>query len=205
MGEIWLITGGVRGGKSRLAGELALVWAAESGGGVTYLATAEPGDEEMAVRIAEHQASRPDEWQLIEEPLALAEAVARASDGCLIVDCLTLWVSNRAFPGLTSGGPSQPPSPDQVGSMRDALLEELGAALAEMRKREGPSIVVTNEVGWGVIPEDASVRAYGDLLGAVNTAIAGEAQHLYLCVAGQALELKGMGARPVGDLEDQAL
>ena len=196
MGEIWLITGGVRAGKSRLAGELASGWAAGSGEGVTYLATAEPGDEEMTARIASHQASRPADWGLVEEPLALADAVAHAGEGCLIVDCLTLWVSNRAFPELSSEGA---PSPQEVASIQDELLTELEAAKAAMRKRQAPSIVVTNEVGLGVIAEDAAVRAYGDLLGAVNASMAGAAERVYLCVAGLAMELKSMGARGVGE------
>lgn len=199
MSEIWLITGGVRAGKSRLAGELAGSWAAESGasvtaGRVTYLATAERGDEEMAARIAAHQASRPAEWGLVEEPLALGDGVARATEGCLIVDCLTLWVSNRAFPVW----PAQAPSPQEVASMQDELLEKLAAAMAAMRQRQGPSIVVTNEVGLGVIADDAAVRAYGDLLGAVNASIAGEAERVYLCLAGLSMELKSLGARGVG-------
>ncbi len=194
MGEILLITGGVRAGKSRLAGGLASDWAAESDGGVTYLATAERGDQEMAARIASHQASRPARWDLVEEPLALADAVTQVAEDCLIVDCLTLWVSNRAFPVW----PTRAPTPQDVAAMQEELLGELAAATAAMQQRPGPSIVVTNEVGLGVISEDAAVRAYGDLLGAVNASIAGEANRVYLCVAGLSMELKSMGARKVG-------
>jgi len=195
MGAIWLITGGVRSGKSRLAVRLASEFDA-----VTYVATAEAGDAEMSQRIATHQAERPQGWQTIEEPLDLAGAIGRAPDGCLIVDCLTLWTSNRLFPEEWPDDDASDTVGALIASRAQDLLTEATTIVEALRSRSGATIVVTNEVGSGIIPPDPRLRAWEDTLGAVNSMVAGAAERLYLCVAGQAVDLKTIGARPVGEI-----
>jgi adenosylcobinamide kinase / adenosylcobinamide-phosphate guanylyltransferase len=165
-----LLTGPAASGKSTLAVRLAGSW----DGPVTVIATAEAGDEEMAARIARHRAERPADWSVVEEPVALWEAVTTAQeDACLIVDCLTLWVANLQ-------GAGQPPE-----AIVAAAVEAAEAAGA----REAPAIVVTNEVGWGIVPANAMARTYRDLLGRVNRAFADVADRTLLVVAGRALPL----------------
>src|SRR4051812_11843605 len=164
-----LITGGARSGKSRLALDIA----ARQPAPVTFLATAEPRDAEMAQRIAGHRAERPAAWSTVEEPLRLAAAVAATPDGhCLVIDCLSLWVANA------------------MARWEPARVEEAGrdAALVPAR-RDGLTIAVTNEVGMSVVPATALGRRYRDVLGRVNAAWARAADHALLAVAGRALVL----------------
>ncbi len=191
MGAIWLITGGVRSGKSRLAARLA----GEIGSPVTFVATAEARDAEMSSRILAHQTARPADWSTIEEPLDLAGAITRSDEGCLVVDCLTLWVSNRLFPAKW---PSEG-AIEEVAASQRAILDEAGAIVEKLGARAGTSVVVTNEVGSGIIPPDPRLRAWEDTLGAVNSLVAEAAERLYLCVAGQAVDLKAIGAQGVGE------
>jgi adenosylcobinamide kinase / adenosylcobinamide-phosphate guanylyltransferase len=163
-----LVLGGARSGKSDLALRLGL----ESSRPVCFIATATPGDEEMAVRIAHHAAERPAEWSTIEAPVEVLEAIRAApSDSFLIVDCLTLWVSN-----LLGGG-------RDAGSIR-SLGESVAA---EMASRQG--VVVSNEVGLGIVPANALARTFRDTLGAVNASFAARAERSVLMVAGRTLEL----------------
>lgn len=151
--------GGARSGKSRLAVERA----AAEGTSVVFVATGEAGDEEMAERIARHRAERPAGWQTVEEPLELARALRAASpDATVIVDCLSLWVAN--------GG-------------RDAAAVEAAAA------RVALTIAVTNEVGLGIVPDNALARAYRDDLGRVNATWVAAADEAYFVVAGKTLLL----------------
>jgi adenosyl cobinamide kinase/adenosyl cobinamide phosphate guanylyltransferase len=163
-----LLLGGARSGKSALACRLA----SESGGDVTVIATATAGDAEMTARIERHRASRPPSWRTVEEPLDLAAAVA-SCDGArfLVVDCLTLWVSNLLGNGV---------SPDGV--------IDRGASLAQQLARRN-AVVVSNEVGLGIVPANDLARAYRDALGAVNAEFATRAERAVLMVAGRALDL----------------
>jgi len=164
-----LVLGGARSGKSDLARRLGV----ESGRAVTFVATATPGDEEMAQRIARHRASRPADWTTVESPLVLSTVIreARAGD-FVIVDCLTLWVSNLLGEGSTA-------------DVITALAQE---AAREMAMRDG--VVVSNEVGLGIVPANALARTYRDALGAVNVVFAACSRRSLLMVAGRALELK---------------
>ena len=172
---------------SRLAGE--------SGARVTVIATAEAGDAEMVSRIAAHRAERPAGWTTVEEPLALVAALGAVGrpEECVVIDCLTLWVANlfgKAWPDEV-----------EVSSAAAALAAEVGgevaALLAAAAARGGVTILVSNEVGSGIVPGDARSRLYEDVLGAANSAVASAAERVYLCVAGQAVELKSLGAEPV--------
>jgi adenosylcobinamide kinase/adenosylcobinamide-phosphate guanylyltransferase len=167
-----LILGGARSGKSRLAENLATA----SGLPVTYIATSEPRDAELDARVRLHQARRPLEWGLIEEPLALASTlVAQAAPGtCLLVDCLTLWLTNLLMLD----------SPARLAAERDALL----AALSDL---PGEIILVSNETGLGIVPLGELTRRYVDEAGWLHQAIAERCQQVILTVAGLPLTLKG--------------
>lgn len=164
---IELILGGARSGKSRFAAQRALA----SGLPVTFIATAQAGDDEMAARIARHRAERPASWRTVEAPLALAAALARdaAPDRCLLVDCLTLWLSNAL-----------------LASRED----EIGTLLATLPHLPGQLILVSNEVGWSIVPENALARRFRDEQGRLNQKIAQLADRVALVVAGLPLVLK---------------
>jgi adenosylcobinamide kinase / adenosylcobinamide-phosphate guanylyltransferase len=154
-----LYLGGARSGKSRLAVERA----ASSGAPVTFIATGEAGDDEMAARIEFHKRERPPEWRTVEEPRDLAGALATVPDGdTALVDCLTLWVAN-------GGGD--------------------GSALEVATARTGLTIAVSNEVGMGIVPVNALAREYRDTLGRVNAAWAAAADEAWFVVAGRTLRL----------------
>jgi adenosyl cobinamide kinase/adenosyl cobinamide phosphate guanylyltransferase len=168
-----LLLGGARSGKSRLAQQLA----ADAGMPVTVVATATAGDQEMAEKIAAHRAERPPTWTTLEEPFDLAAAFATIPDGrTVIVDCLTLWVSNLLDRG------------DEPG----AVLELAGATCAAVSGRFHTTIVVSNEVGLGIVPANELGRAYRDLLGKVNTLWAARADRAWFTIAGRALPLAGV-------------
>lgn len=167
-----LILGGVRSGKSRLAERLAVA----SGSSVTYIATATAQDDEMCSRIAAHQARRPCDWQLIEEPLHLAAALRdqAAAGRCVLVDCLTLWLTNL----LLSTEP-------------DALERESAALLEVLPQLPGRFILVGNETGMGVVPADALSRRYCDVAGRLHQDLAQRCERVILTVAGLPHTLKG--------------
>ncbi len=186
MGALWFLTGGARSGKSTFAVRLAR----DTGAPVTYLATAEPRDAEMQGRIDRHRAERPPAWTTVEEPAALAAALTAAAPGCVVVDCLTLWVSNR----LLALAGAEDPAPAALAEAERNVFTEVAALLEAADRYRGTVIVVSNEVGAGVVPVPAMVRAYRDLLGTVNQRVAARAERVYLCVAGSALDLRRAGA-----------
>jgi adenosylcobinamide kinase/adenosylcobinamide-phosphate guanylyltransferase len=169
---IELILGGARSGKSRLAEQRAVA----SGLAVTYVATAEAGDAEMAQRIAHHRASRPAAWRTLEEPLQLAAALTRAAapERCLLVDCLTLWLSNALL------------------GQQEGEIDKLLAALPHL---PGRIILVSNEVGWGIVPGNALARRFCDEQGRLNQRAAALADTVTLVVAGLPWVLKPEGGR----------
>ncbi|TWR92727.1 bifunctional adenosylcobinamide kinase/adenosylcobinamide-phosphate guanylyltransferase [Pseudomonas saxonica] len=167
-----LILGGARSGKSRLAEKLA----AESGFAVTYIATSQPLDGEMNERVRHHRERRPGHWALIEEPLELARVLRESAreDTFILVDCLTLWLTNLLMLE----------SPQRLNAERDALL----ACLAEL---PGQIVFVSNETGMGVIPMGELTRRYVDEAGWLHQALAERCQRVVLTVAGLPLTLKG--------------
>ena len=165
------LIGGARSGKSSLAVRLASPF----DGPVVVLVTAEPRDEEMAERISAHRAARPVGWETIEAPLELLTAIRDVGEpSCVILDCLTLWVSNA----LEAGG-----SEDEI----DREARALATTLAE---RPAPAIVVSNEVGLGIVPANELARTYRDVLGRVNGSFAAAASRSFLVVAGHGLPLE---------------
>ena len=170
-----VLLGGARSGKSVLAVRLAL----ESGSPVTFVATGEAGDEEMAARIEAHRAERPDGWETVEEPYALERALAAVPDDrVVVVDCLSLWVSNALGRG-------------DDGS---AIGEAAAAAARAAARRRPLTIVVSNEVGLGVVPVTPLGRLYRDLLGSVNRTFVEASAEAAFVVAGRALSLVDLRA-----------
>jgi adenosylcobinamide kinase/adenosylcobinamide-phosphate guanylyltransferase len=173
MSKVVLVTGGARSGKSRLAEQLAEAYAPLRG----YLASGQPGDGEMAERIARHRGRRGDDWETVEEPLAVVDALGRI-DGCysvVLFDCVTLWLSNLLF--------SCP------GGAADAL-EEVRRFTAGFGQRQTPLIIVSNEVGMGIVPEHPLARSFRDLAGEANELIAAAADEVYVTFSGLPLKLK---------------
>lgn len=167
-----LILGGARSGKSRLAERLA----DQSGLDVLYIATSQPLDGEMNQRVISHRQRRPEHWGLIEEPVALARVLQEnANHGrCLLVDCLTLWLTNLLMLE----------DPQRLNQERDALLD----CLAEL---PGEIIFVSNETGMGVVPLGELTRRYVDEAGWLHQALAEQCQRVVLTVAGLPMTLKG--------------
>jgi adenosylcobinamide kinase/adenosylcobinamide-phosphate guanylyltransferase len=166
-----LILGGARSGKSALAERLA-----QALDEVVYIATAQPGDAEMALRIAEHRARRPAHWRSVEQPITLAATLAEQARAgrCLLVDCLTLWLSNLL-----------------LSDDADALARERAALLAVLPNLPGELLLVSNEVGQGVVPLGELSRRFVDQAGWLHQALASQCQRVILVTAGLPLALKG--------------
>lgn len=178
-----LIIGGARSGKTAHAEALA----AASGKRVVCIATAQAGDAEMAARIAHHRAHRNAAWLTVEEPLALAEAVARHSraDTLVLVDCLTVWLSNLLFSEKNDYpdiGPIEPPA---------SVERQCGDFLQAVQQAAGDLIIVSNEVGQGIVPQGAIARWFIDEAGRLNQAVAARCDRAILVVAGLPMALKG--------------
>jgi adenosyl cobinamide kinase/adenosyl cobinamide phosphate guanylyltransferase len=166
--KLTLVLGGARSGKSRHAEGLITAlpppW--------TYVATAEAGDEEMAARIRSHRERRGAQWRTIEAPRELAKALAACGDGPVLVDCLTLWLSNLM--------------------LAEANVEEETAQLEEtLAATKGPLVLVANEVGSGIVPSYPLGRRFRDMQGILNQRMAARSERVILMVAGLPLALKG--------------
>lgn len=180
-----LILGGARSGKSRMGEQIADRLSRERGARKIYIATARQRwdgveDPEFAARIAEHQARRGAGWETIEAPLALPEALARAAaaDCVILADCLTLWLSNLML---------ERPEPDAA-----ALDAATDALLRSLRVLSGTAVLVSNEVGLGLVPETPLGRRFRDAQGRLNQKVAAEADLAVLMAAGLPLTLKGV-------------
>ena len=167
-----LILGGARSGKSRLAEKLAT----DSALAVTYIATSQPLDGEMSERVAHHRARRPVEWALIEEPLQLARILREnaSAERCLLVDCLTLWLTNLLMLD----------DPARLSAERDALLD----CLSDL---PGRLLLVSNETGLGVVPLGELTRRFVDEAGWLHQALAERCERVVFTVAGLPMVLKG--------------
>jgi len=182
-----LVLGGARSGKSSFAEQLAL----RSGRWVAFIATATVGDEEMAERIERHRTARPTEWHTIEEPLDLAKAVRQAAEvaDVLLLDCLTLWLTNWL---MAQGALDAELEPALWTRYDEAVTNEVEQLLDAFRTLDASKrlVVVSNEVGLGIVPANALSRAYRDMLGRVNQRVASAAAHVYLMMAGLAVDIK---------------
>jgi adenosylcobinamide kinase/adenosylcobinamide-phosphate guanylyltransferase len=188
-----LIIGGARSGKSTFAERLA----ASSGRTVAFIATATASDNEMRERIVRHRASRPREWHTIEEPLDLAGAVQQAYKlaDVVLLDCMTLWLGNRLLqePGQReSDDKGKEELPITSGLFDERSSQQIEALLAVVQCAEtGKTLmVVSNEVGLGIVPAYPLGRVYRDTLGYINQLLAQVADRVYLMVAGMAVDIK---------------
>lgn len=180
MGELLFVTGGARSGKSTFAEQLAVA----EGRPAVYIATLEPLDDEMRDRIARHQARRPAGWSTVEAPRDLLAAFADVRAGaCVLIDCLSLWVANCLLPL------GDEPPRDALDALEAGLDRDVDMLIERARDRAGATIVVSNEVGSGLVPPYAIGRAYRDLLGRENQRVSRAADRAWLLVAGRALEL----------------
>jgi len=179
-----LILGGQKSGKSRRAEDLARTWLTQPGRRACLLATAQPWDDEMRERIARHQLDRAERVPgmfTLEVGAVLVEALVRESrpDTLLVVDCLTLWLTAGLMPMA-----GEPWSADELDAQQANLVDALGRA-------PGPVVIVSNEIGLGVIPMGREVRAFVDALGRLNQRVAGACERATFMAAGLPLVLKG--------------
>lgn len=166
--RVTLVLGGARSGKSALAERLVLA----AGPSPVYIATAEAWDDEMRARIAQHRAERDGQgWRTIEAPLDLPGALAQAGDAPVLVDCLTLWLTNLM--------------------LADHDIDAATAALLGALDRPAPTVLVANEVGLGIVPDNALARRFRDAAGRLNQQVAARAETVVFTAAGLPLALKG--------------
>ncbi len=179
--ELIFILGGARSGKSSFAERIA-----GQSDSVLFVATAQAWDDDMKQRIAAHQSSRSDTWDTLEEPVSLVPAMRPkvSNHETVLLDCLTLWVSNMLL--------ENEESPD----IEKQILASTEDLLALYEEGTATWIIVTNEVGLGIVPPSSLGRVYRDILGKVNQLVASRADKVYLMSAGLALELKSLGAQP---------
>lgn len=171
MGKIILILGGARSGKSSFAVSLA-----RQHKRVAFIATGEAKDKEMQARIAMHKQARPKSWKTFEETEGLAplfKKIGKTFD-CLTIDCLTLWVSNLILSGYKE----------------TAILGMAGTMLRALKKQKAKAIIVSNEVGLGIVPQNRLARNFRDIAGKVNQIAAEEADRVFFTVAGIAAKIK---------------
>lgn len=186
-GKLVLITGGARSGKSGFAEEMAM----SLSGDVTYIATAEALDEEMKDRIRHHRERRPQHWQTVEEPRRVAEAIAEVGQTApvILLDCLTLLCCNLLLEKGRFEGEQFFIAPEEESRILAYLKEMAGVA------REVPAhvIIVANEIGLGLVPPYELGRAYRDLAGWANQAVAEAADEVYFTIAGLPIEIRELG------------
>lgn len=178
-----LVLGGTRSGKSEFAESLIK----EMGEKITYIATAACLDEEMARRIIKHQQSRPKEWKTIEATSGIPKVLKEvcSSSDAVLLDCLTLLVSNLLFEQEIT----------DHGAAENRVLEEINQLARQAKNSPCPIVVVSSEVGLGVVPDNELARLYRDILGKANQILAQNAQDVYLVIAGIPVELKQLNAQ----------
>ncbi len=174
-----LLTGGARSGKSRLAQELAV----EAGGQVLFVATATAGDDDMRKRIEGHRQVRPKDWKTLEATIHLGRQIAQNNVGfkTIIIDCITLLINN-IFEQYGANAKAE--------TVEKAVVEEIEELVDCMKKSRANFIIVTNEVGLGIVPGDPVSRLYRDLLGKANQALAARVDEVFLLVAGIPIKAK---------------
>ena len=174
MSKIIFVTGGARSGKSRFAEE----YAKKVPGQVAYLATAEALDEEMKERIEHHRGRRPKSWLTVEEPLDLAQAVKTLNGSCqvILLDCLTLWISNLIH--------------QEASGVECRALEMLEACFLNSRESGKNLILVSNEVGMGIIPDHPLNRVFSDITGRVNQFVSSQADEVYFMISWIPMKVK---------------
>lgn len=209
MSNFVLITGGARSGKSSFAELLA----SHPGKPVIYLATAQVLDDEMALRVKKHRNQRPDNWHLIEEPLNIPAVLKEVTDenAVILLDCVTIWLSNLLLESLSSpsssDSDSDSDSPQEVTvplhltpEAEDTILSQVQKVATLAREITPQVIMVTNEVGQGIVPDNPLARSYRDLSGRANQLLARHADKVYWVVAGYPIEVKQSGQELINSL-----
>ncbi|OCL26135.1 bifunctional adenosylcobinamide kinase/adenosylcobinamide-phosphate guanylyltransferase [Orenia metallireducens] len=190
MSRLILVLGGARSGKSSFAEEIV----AKLGGlDVTYLATSEVRDQEMKQRVQLHRCSRPREWTTIEEPKSIGEVLANLKQGAVVLlDCLTLLISNLLLEEQELGEDEYDFSEKDK---EEVIVEEIEKIIAEVRKRNLTLVIVSNEVGQGLVPPYKLGRVYRDIVGRANQLVASEADEVYITYVGLPIEIKELGMK----------
>jgi adenosylcobinamide kinase/adenosylcobinamide-phosphate guanylyltransferase len=175
--KIILLLGGARSGKSNLAQKLA----ESTEGSVIFIATGEPLDSEMEARIVRHKKNRPEEWQTIEASRNVGRTIKEKiiDDDVVIIDCITLLVSNLL------------PDDSDYEMAEEVVLTEINELIAAMKERNGVFIIVSNEVGSGLVPDNRIGRIYRDMLGKANQLLAHNADEVYVLFSGISVKIKG--------------
>jgi len=174
--SIIFISGGARSGKSSLAVQIAM----KSNGKVAFIATAQAGDDEMERRILMHKKERPENWDTIEEPINVDSAIDMAKgNDILIIDCITLFISNMLCT-------------DEEFNV-SWVFEKIEKLVDSAKKFKGTVIIISNEVGMGIVPENKLARDFRDIAGKANQMIAQSADQVYICFSGIPLLIKGTG------------
>ncbi|MBI2447644.1 MAG: bifunctional adenosylcobinamide kinase/adenosylcobinamide-phosphate guanylyltransferase [Candidatus Omnitrophica bacterium] len=183
MGKIVFVIGGARSGKSKFAMELAKKEAKE----VVYIATTLAQDEEMKLRIKKHIKSRPKDWKTIEEPLDLPRAIRniKGKGKVVLIDCITLYISNVLLKGY-----SEKKKPREINRLNDWILEEAGKMVSAINASPHIFIIVSNEVGMSIVPENRLARLFRDIHGETNQIISRNAESVYMVVAGIPTKIK---------------
>ena len=191
MGKLVLILGGARSGKSNFAEQKAREWGDER---VLYVATSEAKDDEMRLRIQKHRAARPAAWQTLEAPRQVGKAIAELAPDVdiILVECLTVLVSNYLMESAAPvDDPFGPPSADPFDeAIESALRNDVNALAAYAHSNDSTMLIVSNEVGLGLVPAYDLGRAYRDLLGRANQELARQADEVYFLVAGLPMQFK---------------
>ncbi|MCL2789829.1 MAG: bifunctional adenosylcobinamide kinase/adenosylcobinamide-phosphate guanylyltransferase [Desulfobulbus sp.] len=186
MGRILLVTGGARSGKSSFAERLA----GGLGQNIAYIATARVLDDEMGDRIAQHQLQRPATWRTHEAPDCPSAVIVDAGQRCdgLLLDCLAMLTANRI---LAQSIDWESPAPARLNGIEASVMTEIEAIVAAAANSRADLVVVTNEVGCGIVPESAMARFFRDCAGRVNQRMAAAAAEVYLVVSGIPMRIKG--------------
>ncbi|MZP43764.1 bifunctional adenosylcobinamide kinase/adenosylcobinamide-phosphate guanylyltransferase [Heliobacterium gestii] len=187
-GELVLVTGGARSGKSAWAEQLAVEAAGATPEQVVYVATAGVFDEEMRRRVNTHRQRRPAAWQTVEEPVDLERVIDEWDQAgrVILIDCLTLWTTNLMLPEYREE--------DWNTQKEDAIVDLARRTAKRASLSKATVIAVGNEVGWGIVPPEPISRAFRDAAGRVQQAFAAEAHRVYLTVSGCPLQVKGAQA-----------
>lgn len=198
MSDFILITGGARSGKSTFAEQLA----AHPGRPVIYIATAQVLDDEMALRVEKHKRQRPSHWQLIEEPFDIPTVLEeiRNEDAVVLLDCITIWLSNLMLKNFGSTQESACSDTLTPEAEKEILFQVQRAAT--LAQEISPQVImVTNEVGQGIVPDNPMARSYRDLAGRSNQLLAHKADNVFCVVAGYPMEIKHSGQNLLNSLK----
>lgn len=198
MSKIILILGGARSGKSKFA---EMVARSKGGAEVIYLATSEVRDDEMEERIRKHRQTRPATWETVEEPYQVSQVLAGLPAGrVVLLDCITVLISNLLLQGENVGIEEKEFEP---AGKEPEVMQEIKAIIAAARKKNLDLILVSNEVGQGLIPMYKLGRQYRDIAGRVNQLLAEAADEVYLCIAGLPVEIKEIGMKNLDKFSKQ--